>query len=279
MNEDNFKIDCKEKAYVLGLLWGDGCLTTVRSKTYSRYISFSMILEDFVEIESFFQSFETNAKWKKYIRNRVSETRNYKHSVTYNLNDRFLAKYLISLGFDKKSNINIEKILSIIPDELKNYWWRGYLDADGCLTVILGKGCHRLAFASTYEQDWSGHIKFLEENFKANPKIYRSINYLNHKHSTLRLGKYKELISFLNYIYKDYENDKMGLYRKYNKYIEIKNNPKNKQVKQINPINNELIKIWYSNKEAGDSLNISYSCISEACNGNRKTAGGFIWSY
>lgn len=40
-----------------------------------------------------------------------------------------------------------------------------------------------------------------------------------------------------------------------------------------------FLKEWKSAREADESLNISYKCISGVCRGHRKTTGGFIWKF
>lgn len=52
-----------------------------------------------------------------------------------------------------------------------------------------------------------------------------------------------------------------------------------KKVKQIDPESGEVVKIWDSQIEAGNQLNIPANNISNVCKGKRKTAGGYKWRY
>ena len=54
--------------------------------------------------------------------------------------------------------------------------------------------------------------------------------------------------------------------------------PTSKKICQIS-LDGELIKIWDCATEASQNLNVNYSCISDVCNGKRKTAGGFVWCF
>lgn len=56
---------------------------------------------------------------------------------------------------------------------------------------------------------------------------------------------------------------------------------KNKLRKQVSQFNKkgELIKQWKGLKEASKSTGIEIGNISKACQGKRKTAGGFVWRY
>lgn len=53
---------------------------------------------------------------------------------------------------------------------------------------------------------------------------------------------------------------------------------KNKKINQYDK-NGIFIRTWESIKFAGESLKIQKSHIVSCCKGNRKTTGGFIWSY
>lgn len=44
-------------------------------------------------------------------------------------------------------------------------------------------------------------------------------------------------------------------------------------------MNGTAIKIWNSIKEAAQFLNINYQGISMCCRNERKTCGGYMWSY
>ena len=53
---------------------------------------------------------------------------------------------------------------------------------------------------------------------------------------------------------------------------------RSRQVLQYN-LENKLIKVWKSGKDAGKTLNISASQIWACCNGKISTSGGFKWKY
>lgn len=58
----------------------------------------------------------------------------------------------------------------------------------------------------------------------------------------------------------------------------IKESQQMRQIAQYN-LQGELIKVWECLHDIGRELNIAISNIHKCCNGNRKTAGGFIWKY
>lgn len=57
-----------------------------------------------------------------------------------------------------------------------------------------------------------------------------------------------------------------------------KNNAKSKQVAQIDPKTNEIIRIYPSANECGRN-GFNHGCISSCCLGKRKFHKGYIWKY
>ena len=50
------------------------------------------------------------------------------------------------------------------------------------------------------------------------------------------------------------------------------------KVKQYS-LDNKLIKVWDSIKEASKNLNIDATSITKVCRNNRHSAGGYLWTY
>ncbi|OFC94646.1 hypothetical protein BTGOE4_10360 [Bacillus thuringiensis] len=72
-----------------------------------------------------------------------------------------------------------------------------------------------------------------------------------------------------------YESDYLiGNYRR-----DVKHKTTAKKVVRINPLNNELIDMFESVKEAEEKFNISSGSISRVCNNKMKTTGGYKWMY
>ena len=57
------------------------------------------------------------------------------------------------------------------------------------------------------------------------------------------------------------------------------NNPTSKQVVQIDPTTNKVIKVWGSIKQAEKQEGFKHSAISKCCKGKLKTHKGFKWMY
>ena len=188
------KIEEPEIAYILGFIWADGCL---RNGNYS--ITFSNLLSDIEEIKHVFLK---TGDWQF----RVNKGKYCKCYVgAYDLFDFFIKN-----DFIDKSGKSAEKILTFIPASLRHFWWRGYLDGDGHIGLYGNRP--RLTFTSTSQQDWS-FTKFLPES----PSIY---SVPSRSHATVQSTE--QILNVLDYIYKDYPSNKIGLTRKYRKYLDIR---------------------------------------------------------
>ncbi len=201
-------------SYVLGILWADGSL----SKTHNS-VSMEISLADFEEIETVFDSIGV---WSKYSR---PQRKNDSQTKTISFCQKDLYNLFIENDYLIKSGASADKILSKIPENLKHYWWRGYFDGDGCISN-LDKG-YQIKITSCHHQDWIFVQKQFNDldikYFKINRSEYTPIGNIKlQKYSNIVLSSYPEIFKFLNYIYQNYENDKIGFTRKYHQFLEYK---------------------------------------------------------
>lgn len=206
--------DCKI-AYWLGLMWADGYIVD-----YS--IGLSLAKKDMDEISSIMTDF---GDWKEYIRH--PQNPNHKIVSMFRIGDTFLRNFLIENDYKTKSTVSPTKILSKIPNELHNYFWRGFFDGDGCI-FIHTKGNYNhgvITLAGSYRQDWSDFEKLLEQ-LQIKYKLKRIIGVKGHKCSKVTISNKKDLKHFCEYIYKNTEQANIGFTRKYIKYkkfLEVEN--------------------------------------------------------
>ncbi len=198
-----------EIAYILGILWTDGYFN-IEQKS----VGITILKEDMDDIESLFQN---NGKWYSYLRER--KNRNKTASVScYNPD---FVKSLIYYDFGNKSTLSPLKIWNKIPDISKKFFFRGIIDGDGCFYLNIKNSSHQFSIYSTYEQDWSLYEIILKE-LGCKVAINRHISKKkNSKSSSLRISNKKDIIKLINWLYEGFENDKIGLSRKYNKAKEI----------------------------------------------------------
>ena len=106
-----------------------------------------------------------------------------------------------------------------IPKKYQRYWFRGFVDGDGCWYCNLKLRRKQFNISSHYEQDWSFVESFLM-SLELPYRVYRK-NYKN-KSSTLELkGGKDSYLKLGNYLYRGFEKDGIGLNRKYNKWKDI----------------------------------------------------------
>lgn len=201
-------IQTPEVSYILGLLWADGFIDKPNAISKNR-IQCALVEEDFLDIENIFL---LTGKWnihKRFPKNRKP----IKEAIIGNVE---LWNFLVENDYHIKSITSADKVLSLIPQELKHYFWRGYFDGDGWFNFQKGiKYCFGLS--SNLNQDWN----FVIDLFKTlEIKYHISKRETSHGNSSqICAHNFDGVKKFANYIYQNYDN--IGLKRKYFKYIEM----------------------------------------------------------
>ena len=193
-NTDNIKIDMftkdftEESCYILGLLWADGY---INKKTNS--VALEMLETDLVALENIFAN---TGEWKKYLRSRI----NRKPQMTLHITNKEFSDFLKEHDYDIKSGKSADKILSIIPNHLKVYWFRGYWDGDGCFYSHAKNSLSQCTASSTLNQGWD-FIAQLLESLNIDYTIRRIEN--KHSYSQIRFCGFSKSKIFIDYLYKD----------------------------------------------------------------------------
>lgn len=209
----------KELCYFLGYFWADGYLP----KKYN-----GMVLEISTKDSLDIKTMLLKAYPFKFIERKKDNRKDCVRKGTTHiyLSDKSLKDFMLESDFNKKSFSNFEKIYSIIPKTLKKYFLRGYIDGDGCIYYNHIRYLYQFNISSCINQDWSSLekiFKILEVKYTVTLREQKNSNNKISKYSKIQLNRYKDIIKFLSIVYKGYEKDKIGLKRKYNKYIEIRN--------------------------------------------------------
>lgn len=195
-----------ETAYILGLLWADGHISTINTK---HALIVNMITEDAIELVPIF--LKTGA-WRVYNYQR----KNWKPQTTITTNNRPIAKFLVANNYQEK-NKTAEPILACIPEELQPYWFRGLFDGDGCI-YRNNKSAFQVSITGPLDQDWSFLTRKLEElNIKFSLK--RATTKKGGGYSAIRMTNKPSCLKFRNYIYSDTQKF-IGLKRKYLKFFD-----------------------------------------------------------
>jgi hypothetical protein len=199
--EQFLDIQKPEVAYLLGFLWADGYI--VRNE-----IRLEIVKDDLDHIKPILESIGT---WTYSYRNRSRNGVKTKTSGRAVTSNRKLKEFLACHDYDKKSYVSADKILSKIPNELKHYFFRGFVDGDG--NIYPPK--KRITLAGSLKQDW-GFISKICDELKIKHNIYRHSN--KSTNSVVEINGINGLI-FGNYIFKGNE---FGLERKSDKFNKFK---------------------------------------------------------
>jgi len=194
------QVKTPEVAYLLGLLWADGWV--VSKKTFS--VDIKLVSEDMRPLEKIF--FATG-NWRKYQHAPIGR----KPTTHLRASNKKLVEYLVSLGYKAKSYLSARRVLESVPDHLKHYWWRGYLDGDG----FISKTQYIIQFSSGYDQDWSflpKEIPFRIEQYSwGRCKASKAI--ISQKEWVLKLGEF---------IYQGADKDGLYLPRKREAFLRMR---------------------------------------------------------
>lgn len=215
--KEGFLVNTKDKinVYLLGFLWADGW---IYDKGYNHTLAMWLKKDDFDQIEYLFKENGINTFYEKQRYQNGKKFGNIGKGMR--LCNKNIVNFLIENDYKIKSQVAPTKILNKIPDNLKLYFWRGYIDGDGSISSLK----HKIEFAiwSTIEQDWSEVINLFNKLNISRYQIYKYIRKEGkHKSSVIRIGCINDVKLIGDYIYQDYDN--MGLKRKYNSYQKILN--------------------------------------------------------
>jgi hypothetical protein len=114
--------------------------------------------------------------------------------------------------------MSADKILSLIPYNLKSYFYLGVVDGDGCFYYKNNDKnvVRQFSISSTYEQDWS-YVEDIFRLLNIKYSIQRTLR-KNSKYSQIRITNKIDIYNFGNFIYENINIDNIGLDRKYNKF-------------------------------------------------------------
>lgn len=194
-----------EIAYLLGILWADGHIHKLCNG-----VSMTLRKED---MDSIINIINMSGNWGIYENTKKITGKIY---TTIRITDIYFHRFLKEYDYRIKSGASADKILSKIPENLRHYWWHGYIDGDGCFS----KPDH-FSITSVYNQNWSFYEKLCKQ---LNIKLFIKLNKTNNsKSSCVRIYRKEEIKILGKYIYENYQNDKIGFDRKYQKYLNIIN--------------------------------------------------------
>lgn len=211
--ENIFSFKDPKSNYILGFLWGDGWISKIAYR-----VCFQFLKEDYLNLAHCFDSW---GKWHTYFKNKSKNNITRKDSVDLSGNSEFLYNFLANNDYGNKSTCSPYKILQSISIDQHHFFWRGYIDADGCWYYNEKNILRQFSLAGSYNQDWSS-FENLCRNLDIKYTIQRREQFSKVLNKTTRssccriTGKYN-LLRLGQYVYPN-GFDKIGLKRKYDVY-------------------------------------------------------------
>lgn len=208
--EEQFNnINSPEVAYLLGLLWADGWVTS-KGDT----LGFQTLVHDALE---YIPVFNETGNWNISSR---SNTLNNKELYTFLIcNKKDIANF-IKWNYQHKSFSSTKTVLSAIPKHLHSHFFRGWSDGDGCFYYNEKLHARQFIMSGHYNQNWDCFSNFLNEN-NITCKIRRTHTKRGTSNSTLLVMGRENFIKLHNLFYESFPINKIGLVRKYNKSKQI----------------------------------------------------------
>lgn len=207
---NNLLLDLENKysIYLLGYLWADGSICI---NNHNKVTQIMISKEDYLNIKYIFDMF---GEWNITDMSKYKKKEHYKDLVLIKTTNPDIYDFLKKMDFENKSFVSPQKLLSKISNT--HYFWRGFLDGDGCIKFSETKKYYSVVFSSTIDYNWISLSKYCD-NFDINFNVYKQI--LKDGSSSIFCVQRKlDINTLLNNIYKD----NFGLERKYNKFIEFK---------------------------------------------------------
>jgi len=207
LNENYFEdIDTEEKAYWLGFLYADGCVSR------GKMLTLELSTKDEGHIKKFLNC----------INSEHPITRKEKNLSVVNIGSKKMVSDLINYGCTERKSLTLD-FPKNINKHLIRHFIRGYFDGDGCISNSNYKENRIDRNPNNIKSIWT--IKFVGTE-KFLKSIVENLNLPVNK--ILKDGKnayqlkYGGSIKPFNVIHSFYNNSNMHMDRKYKKYLELK---------------------------------------------------------
>lgn len=211
-NYNYFKnIDTKSKAYFLGLIHSDGCL----SDNYG--LSLFLQIEDLEIIKKFRHHLESTS----FIQSKYLSDSNRKPQCGITVYSKVNYNNLINHGITPRKSKKL--FFPNITKELIPHFIRGSFDGDGCLSISKYRKSNRYQISMLGTKEYISKLNIiLKEYYYIDSKIYPRKECENLY--VLRIIKKSHLVKFYNLIYQN--SDGLYIDRKFNKWNTPKNDDK-----------------------------------------------------
>lgn len=204
-------IDTPNKAYILGLLFADGC-------NYVDHNAIHLHLqEEDVDILTKIRD-EIHYQGPLRFNPRHEKNNNHKNVWELVINDKHMSEALVEKGMVQAKSL-IVTFPTCVPNNLLRHFVRGYFDGDGCLWFDEKRNKCQTQTCGT--RDVCGRIKELMEILGCDCFITHP-SYCKDNTVLVRTAANKSSYKFLSWMYDDLRAEDIRMERKYQKYLEFK---------------------------------------------------------
>lgn len=203
-------INTPNKAYVLGLIYADGC-------NYRDHNSLTICLQE--DDKDLLEKVRKEIQYEGNLRLVSLREKNerYKNQYVLCINDEYISEQLETLGVVKAKSLKLE-FPTFLDKSLYSHFVRGYFDGDGCTYYDIKRNKCRTCMAGTYE--FCQAISSILNSFGCKNNIYHPKQSGESNTYILQTSGNKSSYLFLSWIYKDAD---IKMDRKYKKYIDFCN--------------------------------------------------------
>jgi AraC-like DNA-binding protein len=197
-NEHYFDvIDNQEKAYWLGFIYADGCV----SRNYGNYVfQISLQANDRLHLEKFLKAINSNHPIYDGM-SVIKKIGNFPNCKINFYSSPNLCKRLVELGGVERKSLTLKfPSKEIIPDALMSHFIRGFFDGDGCISAMR-KGSRNTPSDTIFVITFTGTKEMLE-GIKRYLPLTREIEIVPHGNVfELRIAGNKQIKQVLEYMY------------------------------------------------------------------------------
>jgi intein-encoded DNA endonuclease-like protein len=217
-NENFFDIiDSQEKAYILGMLWADGC-----NNSSKNCVHLSLQEQD-VELLKQINNLTNNDRPLR--KSCLSKSHNnYQDQYCLTWGSKYFCDVLNDLGMVPRKTLVLEYPKSINED-LHRHFCRGYLDGDGCIT--LKNNGQFAAISMTGTHMFLNKVKeIISKQLGVEVSVYRDERSRD-PICVLHCGRKDDVKKILDWVYGDANIFLQRKYDKYQQFISFNNNINN----------------------------------------------------
>lgn len=189
------KIDTEEKAYWLGFLYADGCVTSVSKN--SKRLTLALKSDDVEHVISFKKALQsTHPVYQKTIKTGMMQGKKY---CRFSINSLDLCNDLIRKGCTERKSLTLT--FPTLKASLKSAFIRGYFDGDGSVFTSVEKHWRNNKESVVIHYRFLGTLSFLEKvkeeiGLKGNIRAIK-----DNQTYELSYKRNKQLMSFYNFLY------------------------------------------------------------------------------